>query len=301
MGCQVVNIYGGHKRMKILFCVQSDIFWHQNPLVMVVVQFQFGRALSRWSALKCGLALRRDSMQIVFRGSAFIVSNINNFQIKCSLPWVCFFVLSSCSVSLVKCIITLLKSTCFFPWRMSPCTERFCRLLQLSYPFHSAQGRSSRKGLLGAVAEEWAHPSGCTEAPGPRWAPWTCGGTIFCLVPGKLCLTTHQHLSRSARPSPNLWGSSKGSLRDDVIACIMLKCQALEAFSAAPAAQPCILTWVKWHCLGGSWVNEACTCGRQKLPYTALCAFGSKKKKFKNQQNSQEGSGEGEIITEKGI
>lgn len=151
MGCQVVNIYGVHKRMKILFRVQSDIFWHHNPLVMVIVLFQFGSALSRLSPLKCGLALRRDSMQIVFRGSVFIVSNINNFQIKCNLPWVCFLVLSSRSVNLVKCVVMLLKSTCFFPWQMPPCMVTFCRLppAQLPLPLcsHAGLGAGPPMGL----------------------------------------------------------------------------------------------------------------------------------------------------------
>lgn len=241
MGCQVVNIYGGHKRMKFLFRVQSDIFWHQNPLVMVVVQFQFGRALLRWSALKCGLALRRDSMQIVFRGSAFIVSNINNFQIKCSLPWVCFSVLSSCSVSLVKCIMTLLKSTCFFSWHMSLCIGRFCRPSAAQLPL----------SLCKRQKQQEVAPGSCSRGMSlPKWVHWgsratlcsvSCGGTIFCLAPGKLGLTTHQHLPRSAQPNPNLGGSSRDSVRD-VIAGILLKCQALETFSAALAAQPCILT-----------------------------------------------------------
>lgn len=169
MGCQVVNIYGGHKRMKILFCVQSDIFWHQNPLVMVVVQFQFGRALSRWSALKCGLALRRDSMQIVFRGSAFVVSNINNFQIKCSLPWVCFFVRSSCSVSLVKCIITLLKSTCFFHWHMSPCTERFCRPPLAHLPLSLCPRQKQQEGAPGSRSRGMSSP---------KWVHWGTRTTL---------------------------------------------------------------------------------------------------------------------------
>lgn len=342
MGCQVVNIYGVHKRMKILFRVQSDIFWHHNPLVMVVVLFQFGSALSRWGPLKCGLPLRRDSMQILFRGSVFIVSNINNFQIKCNLPWVCFHVLSSCSVNLVKCIVMLLKSTCFFPWQMLPGMLRFCRhppaQLPLSLGSHAGLEAGPATGLhshslawvgvgikhrhlqvwdqrsvsnqcpLGSPCHHkdtrnlkvWVLKQSCAEgrkknvAPGSctrgtcfsKWVhsgsraafaemqdavlSWASGGTVFCLVLGKLCLATHWHSSRSAQPSANSRSSCEGSLGDDVIAGIMLKCLALQAFSAAWAAQPCILMWVKWYCFKGSWVNEACSCGNkgrwQKTP-----------------------------------
>lgn len=245
--------------MKILFCVQSDIFWHRNPLVMLVVQFQFSRALLRWSALECGLALRRDSVQIVFRGSAFIVSNINNFQIKCSLPWVCFFVLSSYFVNLVKYIVTLLKSTCFFPWRMCPWTVRFCRPPPVQLPLSLWQRQKQQE-----VA-----PGSCSRGmSSPKWVHWGSRATL-CSVSlwWDNILPCSWKALPDHTPAPvqicsaqsKLTRFSKGSLRDDVIAGIMLTCQALEAFSAAPAAQPCILTRVKWHCLGGSWVSEACS------------------------------------------
>lgn len=301
MGCQVVNIYGGHKRMKFLFRVQSDIFWHQNPLVMVVVQFQFGRALSRWSALKCGLALRRDSMQIVFRGSAFIVSNINNFQIKCSLPWVCFSVLSSCSVSLVKCIMTLVKSTCFFPWHMFPCIGRFCRpsaaQLPLSLckrqkqqevaPGSCSRGMSLPKWVLRlqghAVLGElwWDNILPCSWKAQPDHAP----------APAQIC-SAQSKLMRFFQGFSERWCHCWHPAE-------MPSLGGLLCSSSSTAMHTNISeVTLPWRFLG-QW---SLFLWKTKVTlYCSNCVHLAAKTIKKQQQNSPEGSGEGEIITEKGI
>lgn len=84
--------------------------------------------------------------------------------------------------------------------------------------------------------------------------PWACGGTVFCLA---VVSDYTPALVQICSAQTKLQGSCK--LGDDVIAGSMPKCQPWRP-SLQRAAQPCMLTWVKWYCLGGSWVNGAASC-----------------------------------------
>lgn len=101
--------------------------------------------------------------------------------------------------------------------------ELYQRLVLLQAAVLSVQGCLQRREML------------CSREP----AVGHCSALL-------LCPTICWHSSRSAQPSANPRLLQRITW-DDVIAGIMLQCLALEA-SAAWAALPCILTWVRWCC-----------------------------------------------------
>lgn len=213
-----------------------------------------------------------------------------------------FFVLPSCSVSLVKCIVMLLKSTCFFPWHVSPCPVRFCRPPPAQLPLllckrqkqqEVAPGSCSRgmslpkwvhwgsTAMLCSVSLQWDNILLCSWKALPDHTPapvWICSAQSKLLRFFKVFTERWCHCWHHAEmPSPGglLCSSSSTAMH----------------INMSEVTLP-------WRFLGQwnlfLWKTKAAL-------YSSNCVHLAAKIIKKQQQNSPEGSGEGEIITEKGI